>query len=181
MQDADESVAEAPQRVVVAGAAGAQGVVVGACSRRGVQRGERLQVAHVGQAPVAGESGGDDGFLAGGAGDRGGSGVVFACLGAGVAVGSIAELGQCPGAENFAEPGLGPVDLSVRVPAKTPAHLGLQLLGLAGELGDHRGQRPHAGPVGIGEYRGLFELVVAQRGYDRLGASTDIAYPARAA
>ena len=59
---------------------------------------------------------------AGGAGDRGGAGVVLAGLGVGVAVRVVAELGQHPGAEDRSQPGLAGVDLSVRVPAKTLGH-----------------------------------------------------------
>src|SRR5215510_1797841 len=53
VQDAGQAAGEAAQRVVVAGAAGPQLVVVGAGAGGGGERGERLGVQRVDEVPVA--------------------------------------------------------------------------------------------------------------------------------
>ena len=117
VQDPDEPVAELPQRGVVAAAASADGVGVDPRAGAGGQRAERLLVRGVGEAVVTGVTGQYDLLLARGAGDRGGAGVVLASSGVVVAVRVVAELTEHPGAEDLSQPGLGAVDLSVRVPA----------------------------------------------------------------
>src|SRR6266404_6144799 len=118
--------------------AGAVGVVEGAGAGRGVQGREGLRVERVDEPVVVDEPGGDDLLLPGRAGDRAGGGVVPAGLAVGVAVRVVAELAEHPGAQDGAHAGLGPVDLSVRVPAKIFLHLPLQDLDLLVEGGDHR-------------------------------------------
>jgi hypothetical protein len=85
VQDADQPVREPPQGVVVLDVAGAQVVVEGAGSGRGIQGGEGLRVEGVDEPVVADEPGGDDLFPSRGAGDRAGAGVVAAGLTVGVA------------------------------------------------------------------------------------------------
>jgi hypothetical protein len=58
------------------------------------------------ESAVAGVAGEHDAAGAGGSGDRGRAGVVLAALGVGEPVRVVAELGQNPGAENRAQPGL---------------------------------------------------------------------------
>src|SRR6266700_3970035 len=118
VQDADEPVGHAAERVVMFDSAGAEAVVEGAGARRGVQGREGLGVERVNQPVVVDEPGGDDLLLPGRAGDGTGGGVVPAGLAVGVAVRGVAELAEHPGAEDSAHAGLGPVNLSVRVAAK---------------------------------------------------------------
>src|SRR5450432_499824 len=87
VQDADEPVGEFAQGGVVLGAAGAFGVVEGAGAGGATEGSEGLGHERVGEPVVADEPGGDDFPLPGGAGDRGGGGVVLAGLTAGVAAG----------------------------------------------------------------------------------------------
>jgi hypothetical protein len=75
-------------------------------------------------------------------------------------VGVITELGQHPGTENRPEPRLTPVDLNVRVPAKTRLHLALQHQGLAGQLADHRKQRLRS--RGVSTHHTLLYLIFRQ-------------------
>src|SRR5215218_2513363 len=88
VQDPHESVGELAQGGVVAGAAGAELVVVGAGARRGAQRSERLGHERVDQPVVVDVAGGDELGLARAAGDRTGAGVVLAGLGRAYRVGS---------------------------------------------------------------------------------------------
>ena len=55
-----------------------------------------------------------------------GAAVVLAVLRADVAAGVVAELAEHPGAEDGCQAGLGPVDLSVRVPAENAPSPALQ-------------------------------------------------------
>src|ERR1700738_3733689 len=124
MQDADEAVAELAECGVVAEAAGALLVVVGAGSGGCGQRGEGLGVQGVGEPVVADEPGQDDFAAAGRAGEGAGAGVVLAGLGGGVAAGRVSELGKQPGGGDRPYAGLGQVGLSVRVLEKMRFHLG---------------------------------------------------------
>src|SRR5215469_7659906 len=142
VQDADQAAGQSPQGLVVLASPGALGVVEGAGTGRDPERAEGLEHQRVDEPVVAYEPGGDDLLLAGGAGDRGGAGVVLAVLGGGVAVRVVAELAEHPGTGDRAQAGLGPVDLSVRVPAKMRLHLPLQSLDLLVESDDHCDQRP---------------------------------------
>src|SRR3982750_2550400 len=78
VEDADEAVAELAEGGLVADAAGAQGVVVGAGAGGALQRAEGPLVYGVAEATVAGVAGQHDLAGAGGAGDRGCAGVVLA-------------------------------------------------------------------------------------------------------
>src|SRR5215207_8334209 len=98
-------------------AARAQRPVVVAGTGRALERAERPLVQRVGEPAVAAVAGEHDPAGAGGAGDRGGAGVVLAALGVGEPVRVVAELGQDPGAEDGGEPGLAEIDLSVPVSA----------------------------------------------------------------
>ena len=53
VEDADEAVAERPEGGMMGVAGSPSGVVVEASSRRGVERGEGLEVNGIGEAPVA--------------------------------------------------------------------------------------------------------------------------------
>src|SRR6266545_6690955 len=123
VQDADEPVGELAQRGVVADAAGALLVVVGAGAGRGFQRGESLGHQRVDEPVVVHEPGRDGSLLPGRPGDRAGRGVVLAGLRGDVPVMVVAELAEYPSAEDHTESGLGPDDLSVRVPTKMGLHL----------------------------------------------------------
>src|SRR5690349_19003906 len=96
VKDAGESAGDAAHRVVVAGLAGAEVVVVAAGTRGHAERGQRLGVQGVDEVPVADVPGVHGFLLAGLDGQRGGSGVVLAGLGGGVAAGSVAELAEDP-------------------------------------------------------------------------------------
>src|ERR1700730_10941392 len=100
VQDADEPVAQLPQGGEVADVAGSERVVVGAGTRRGLQRGEGLNAERVDEPVVVDVAGQDGPFLPGSAGDRAGSGVVLAGFGVGVAAWRVAELGEHPGTED---------------------------------------------------------------------------------
>src|SRR5271165_6005647 len=126
VQDADEPVGDLAQGGVVLGTAGAFGVVEGPGAGRGAEGGEGLGHECVGEPVVADEPGHDGFLLARGAGEGAGGGVVLAGFAGGVAVRVVAELAEDPGAEDGSQAGLGPVDLSVRVPAKIRLHLPLQ-------------------------------------------------------
>jgi hypothetical protein len=78
-------------------------------------------VDRVAEALVSGVAGQHDGLAAAGTGDRGGAGVVLACLGVGQAVRVVAELAQHPGTKDHAEAGLAAVAPNVRVLAKPSA------------------------------------------------------------
>src|SRR6266511_2460312 len=86
VEDADEPVGELAQGWVVFGTACSLFVVVGACSGRGVERGERLAHEGVDEPVVVDVAGQGDLLLARGDGDRAGGGVVLAGLGGCVAV-----------------------------------------------------------------------------------------------
>src|SRR5579859_2059877 len=173
VEDADEPVGDFAQGGVVAGAAGAFGVVEGPGAGRGVQGGEGLGHERVSEPVVADEPGGDGLPLPRRAGERGGGGVVLAGLAAGVAVRVVAELAEDPGAEDESQAGLGQVDLSVRVTAKNRLHLALQRLDLLVQDGDHRDQGPDGDGVGGGDSGRLAQLGAAQRGEDRGGPGGD--------
>src|SRR5689334_22270970 len=117
VEDADEPVGDLAQGRVVLGAAGAFGVVEGAGAGRDAEGGEGLGHERVGKPVVADVPGGDGFLLPRRAGERGGGGVVLAGLAAGVPVRVVAEFAEDPGAEDGSQAGLGPVDLSVRLPA----------------------------------------------------------------
>src|SRR5215475_979702 len=118
VEDGDEAAGEAAEGVVVVAAFGALLVVVGAGAGRGREGAEGLGHEGVGEPVVADPAGGDGFLLAGGAGQGAGAGVVAAGLAVGVAVRVVAEFCEHPGGEDWSQAGLGPVDLSVRVPAK---------------------------------------------------------------
>src|SRR5215207_4562400 len=103
-------------------AARAQRPVVAAGTGRALERAERPLVQRVAESAVAGVAGEHHPAGAGGTSDRGCAGVVLAALGVGEPVRVVAELGQNPGAEDGAEPGLAEVDLSVPVPTKMLGH-----------------------------------------------------------
>ena len=119
VQDGDDPVGKLAQGSVVLGAAGAFGVAEGAGRARLPRRRKAWAHERVGEAVVADEPGGDDLLLPRRAGDRGGGGVVLEGLAADVPVRVVAELAEDPGAEDVSQAGLGQVDLSVRVPAKS--------------------------------------------------------------
>ena len=123
VQDADESVGQPSQRVVVFDSASAEVVVDGAGAGRGLQGGEGLRVQCVNEPVVVDETGGDDFLLPRRASDRAGGGVVPAGFAVTVAVRVVAEFAEHPGTRNCAHAGLGQVDLSVRVLAKMLPHL----------------------------------------------------------
>src|SRR5262249_51140492 len=166
VQDTGEAAGDAAQGVVVAGVLGAELVVVGASARGGGERGERLGAQGVDEVPVADVPGVHGAFLAGGDGQRGGSGVVLAGLGAGVPAGGVAELAEDAGAGDVPDAGLGQVDPGIRVAANKPAHLAFHDLDLLVEGGDHGGLGLDRGCAGLGDDGGLGQVRGAQRGLD---------------
>jgi hypothetical protein len=128
-------------------------------------------------ARVAGER---DPAGAGGFRDGAGAGVVSARSGVGVAGRVVPEFGEHPGTEDRTEAGLARDDLSVRVLAKTPLHLGFEDSGLLDHLGDDGDEGLHGGAVGGAEGVGQPELVAAQGVDDGGRAGVDVALPARA-
>ena len=94
VQDADESVGELADRLLMPGAACAKGVVVGAGAGRGLDRGERLGGQRVDEPVVADMSGGDCLLPTRLSGDRGRAGVVLPRFRGGVAVGIVTEPGR---------------------------------------------------------------------------------------
>jgi len=97
VQDADKTAGQFPQGLVVLASSGALVVVEGAGTGRDPERAEGLEHQRAGEPVVAQVPGGDGLLLAGGAGDRGGAGVVLAVPGGRVAVRVIAELAGRPG------------------------------------------------------------------------------------
>lgn len=81
VEDADESVAQLPQRRAVVQVTGALLVVVAAGAGRVLQRAERLTLEGLGEAVVADEAGLDAVDLAGGPGDRARAGVAVSAPG----------------------------------------------------------------------------------------------------
>src|SRR6266853_6526013 len=100
VQDADEPVGDFAQGGVVLSAAVAFGVIQGPGAGRDAEGGEGLGHERVGEPVVADEPGDDHFLLAGGAGERGGGGVVLAGFAAGVAVRVVAEFAEDSGAED---------------------------------------------------------------------------------
>src|SRR5262245_32827034 len=128
VQGAGGPVGELAQCRVVAGAAGAELVVVGAGAGGGGRGGGCLPVEGVAERVVV-HVAGDDGLASPGlAGEGAGGRVVLAGLVAGVAVRAVAELAGHPGAEDGPQAGLGPDDLSVRVLTETRLHLPCMLV-----------------------------------------------------
>src|SRR5260370_27077117 len=142
VEDADEAVGDLAEGGIVLDLGGALLVVKGTGAGRGGQGSEGLGHESVGETVIADEAGDDDFLLSGRASERGRSGVVLASLAAGVTVRVVTELAQDPGTESKAQPGLGQVDLSVRVTAKNRLHLTLHHLDLLIQGDDHRDQRP---------------------------------------
>src|ERR1700720_1653448 len=94
-------------------AAAAQLVVVGAGARRAGESAEGLLVQGIDEPVVVDVAGQNGLLLARGAGDRAGAGIVLAVLRGGVAVLVIAELAKHPGRQDRSQARLGQVDLSV--------------------------------------------------------------------
>ena len=91
---------------------------------------QNAHLAHgVAESAVAYVAGYHDLLPAGGAGDRGGPGVVLTGLRIGETVG-VTGLGENPGAEAHAEIGLAGVDVSVRVTAKIGGYHLIELAGV---------------------------------------------------
>src|ERR1035441_1542835 len=164
VEDADEPVAELAERSVVAGAAGALAGGIGARSWWFGEGGQGLGAQGVGEAAVADIPGQDGLASPGRASDRAGPGVVLPALGGSVTAGGIAELAEYPGAGDRADPGLGQVDLSVRVRPKMGMHLDLQFLDLLVQRDDHPGSGLHGGRVGRGHRRRLLHLRIGLHG-----------------
>jgi hypothetical protein len=114
VQLAEQFAAHAAQRCVMAVAGGAAGVASGPDAGRAGQRGERPPSAGVGEPVVARPPADDDAALAGGAGDRGGSGVAAAAGSVGKAGAVVTELAEYLGAEDRAQSGQAAQDLGVR-------------------------------------------------------------------
>jgi len=123
------------------------------------------------------EPGRDHLFLARGAGDGTGGGVVAAGSPAGVAAGVAAELCEHPGPGNRSRSRLGQDDLSVRVPPKMVPHLLFEDLDLLVQSGDDRDERPDGSPVSGCQGRRPGQLLAAQRGQDGGGPLGDVAAP----
>ena len=166
VQDADQAAGDAAQRVVVAGLAGAEVVVVAAGTRGHAERGQRLGVQGVDEVPVADIPGVHGLLLAGLDGQRGGSGVVLAGLRRRVAAGGVAELAEDPRSGDVPDAGLGQVEPGIRVTSKKPAHLGFHDLDLLVEGGDHGGCGLHRRGVRLGDHVRLDQVRGAQRGLD---------------
>ena len=102
---AEELVEQVPLGLVVPISGGAAGVVVAACARRCAKRSQSPDRADGGQAPVFDMPVQDNGFLAAGAGDWGGSGEGFQPAGVSEAGAVVADLGQDPGTGQHPESG----------------------------------------------------------------------------
>ena len=163
VEDADESVADLPQRGVVADVAAAELVVVGADLAVVQDRARRLHMQRVEEPIVVHEPGRHDPHLPGLAGDRAGPCVVLPGFRAGVAAGRVAELGEHPGAEDLPDARLAEDDLSVRVPTKMGLYLLLEEADLCVQGGQDRYQRPHRHRVRRGYRGGLAQLLRTAR------------------
>ena len=102
---AEEFVEQVSLGLVVPVSGGAAGVVVATRARRGAQRCQSPDRADGGQAPVLDMPVQHNGFLAAGAGDRGGSGEGFEPAGVSEASPVIADLGQHRAPANIPRPG----------------------------------------------------------------------------
>ena len=162
VQLAEEFVEQVSLGLAVPVSGGAAGVEVAAGAGRGAQRRQRPHRADGGQAPVFDMPMQHNGFLAAGAGDRGGSGEGFQPAGIGEAGAVVADLGQYPGAGQIPQAGKAGDDHGVRVLLKMgDRRLGQRIDGAAGgvELAQQRGQlNPHGVfdewrlvQVGVGE------------------------------
>jgi hypothetical protein len=107
-----------PLGLVVPVSGGAAGVVVAACARRSAQRSQCPDRADCGQASVFDMPVQHNGFLAAGAGDRGGSSEGFEPAGIGEAGAVVADLSQGPDAGQHPQAGKAGDDLGVRVSVK---------------------------------------------------------------
>src|SRR5882757_3895455 len=95
-------------------------------------------------------------------GQWGGSGVVLATLGGGVAVRVVPELTEHPGAEDDTKSWQGAVDVGVRVCLKMRREFSFQIGDLVVEFGDDADCSAGAGPERSGHGGGCGELLGAQ-------------------
>ena len=102
---AEELVEQVPLGLVVPISGGAAGVEVAARAGRGAQRRQGPDRADGCQAAVLDVSVQHHGFLAAGAGDRGGSGEGFEPAGVSEAGAVVADLGEHPGAGQLSQAG----------------------------------------------------------------------------
>ena len=112
---AEEFVEQVSLGLAVPVSGGAAGIEVAAGARRGAQRSQRPDRADRSQAPVFDMPVQHHGFLAAGAGDRGGAGEGFQPAGIGEAGAVVADLGQHPGTGQVPQAGETGDDLGVRV------------------------------------------------------------------
>lgn len=136
MEDSDEAVADGAEGLVVEVFGSAVLVVVGACAWAAGDRAERPLVDSVVEPAVADVAGQHGAFFARRDCQRGGSSVVFARLGGGVASGVVPELTEHPGAEHNTKSWQGAVDVGVRVCLKMCRQFGFQIADLVVELDD---------------------------------------------
>src|SRR5882757_3451240 len=103
-------------------------------------------------------------------GQWGGSGVVLATLGGGVAVRVVPELTEHPGAEDDTKSWQGAVDVGVRVCLKMCRQFGFEVGDLTVQLDDDADRGPGGRGECGGDCGGGGELLGAQRSGDLLGA-----------
>jgi hypothetical protein len=140
---AEEFVEQVPLGLAVPVSGGAAGIEVAAGTRGAAQGGQRPNRADRGQAPVFDMPMQDNGFLAAGAGDRGGPGEGFQPAGVGEAGSVVADLGEHPGTGQIPQAGKAGDDGGVRVLLKMgDRRLGEFVDGGAGsvELAQQRGK-----------------------------------------
>jgi hypothetical protein len=135
VQLAEEFVEQVSLGLVVPVSGGAAGIIVAAGAGRAAQGGQRPDRTDGGKTPVFDMAVQHHGFLAAGAGDRGGSGEGFQPAGIGKPAAVIADLGQHPGTGQVPESGKTGDDRGVRVLLKMgDRRLGQLVNGQAGGL-----------------------------------------------
>src|SRR5712692_2758751 len=178
VQDADQTVGQSAQSLMVGLAACAQDVVSTPGAVGASERGECPLVAGVGEPAVACHPGENDLASAGSLSDGRGARIALASLRMQKSGSVITELGHSPGAEDNTESRQTEVDLGVRVLLKTRGQLLLEGCDLLVELFDdcHGGGDTMA--IGFNEKRGRLQLGQSQLGLDLSGLCLQISLPA---
>ena len=176
VQDADQTVGQSSQGLMMGLAAGSQDVVSMPGAFGASEGGECPLVAGVGEPAVARDPGENNLACTGGLGDGRGARVALARLRMQESGSVITELGHSPGAEDNTESRQTEVDPGVRVHFKTRGQLLLESCNLQVELFDDCHGGGDAMTIGFGEKRRRLQLRQSQLGLylSRLGLQVSL-------